>query len=307
MKGNDGVLGQDVPDLDVVLDFCRCELSRDKSTGQRKFRTVAGVKQEVPIEQQMRRHYHKVTQRDIDAEDAPECTEDSALQHILKVHQWVPDRAGRGRHRQLLCSCDHCIEEDYNSCERAGIPQFSLSAPHDVVPETGSVRVTRADAEAKLADEAEIALGCITIGTTVSIDMHDASALVPFHVLLVTSLPYTLTADQFSPILTHLDGSPLPMCKGDVVFNAVFYQPVGETGLRFELWDQAWWKKGGEGKRLKKGFQAWEGCPNVVVPGSLIRHWGFNLERERQVPKAGARYALSHQEDENIRSSLTSR
>ena len=105
-----------------------------------------------------------------------------------------------------------------------------LLAPHDVVPETGSVCVTQADAEAKLADEAEIALGCITIGTTVPIDMHDGSALMPFHVLLVASLPYTLTADQFSPILTHIDGSPLPMCKGDVVFNAVFYQPVGETG-----------------------------------------------------------------------------
>jgi len=169
------------------------------------------------------------------------------------------------------------------------------------------VHVTRAEAEAKLADEAQIALGCITIGTTVSVDMHDASALVPFHLLLVTSQPYELTADQFSPILTNVDGTPLPMHKGDLVFDAVFYQPVGETGLRFELWDEAWWKKGGEGKRLKKGFHACEGCPNVVVPGSLIRHWGFNLQREKKVTKAGARYALSQEEDENIRSSLTSR
>ena len=133
-----------------------------------------------------------MTWADIDTEDAPEYKEDSAVKDMLKVHYWVPHRAGRGRHRQPLCSCDHGIEEEFDSCERAGIPQFPLSAAHDdAVPETGTVRVRRADAEAKLADENEIALGCITIRTTVSVDMHDASALVPFHVLLVTSLRYT--------------------------------------------------------------------------------------------------------------------
>jgi len=119
MKGNDGELGQDVPDLDLILDFCRRELSQDRRLGQRKFRVVAGVKQEVTVEHQMQRHYHKVTQADLEAEDAPDCTKDSAADQMLQVHHWVPDRAGRGRHRMLLC---HVITASKRITIRVSVP-----------------------------------------------------------------------------------------------------------------------------------------------------------------------------------------
>ena len=103
MKGDDGELGQQVPDLDVILEFCRKNLSGDKARARREFKLDShGVKYEVTADRQMRRHYHKVTQADINAEDAPECTEDTSAP--LKMHHFVPDHAGSGRHRDLLCA-----------------------------------------------------------------------------------------------------------------------------------------------------------------------------------------------------------
>jgi hypothetical protein len=307
MKGSEGQLGQDAPDLGTLLAYCRSNLSGDKYLGQRKFhKRPDGVKVEVTAETAMGRHYHKITAEMLDAEDAPEATEDSTVVGMLKVHHWVPTRAGQGRHRRLLCGCDACISMDYDLCELADDPNFALSAPHDVAPVTGSAAVTRAEAEAQLAeglaDKGLNASEELTIGSAISIEDNSPDAPVPFHILDIVTLPYTLTADQLSPVLQHGDGEPLPMSAGDRVVDAVFYQPVGETGLRFERWDAQWLSKG----RFQKTFEKWAGCPIVVVPLTLIRHFGFSLQREKKVTKSGPRFCLSQVEDDNIRASLNS-
>jgi hypothetical protein len=165
----------------------------------------------------------------------------------------------------------------------------------------GSARVTRGEAEAQLALDAEIAADYIKKDMCVSIENNDPDSDVPFHILKVTSEePYILQEAQYSPILQHHDGSCLPIAAGERVFNAVFYQQVGKCGLKYELWDQQWHSKG----RFVKSFQQWEGCPNVIVPCSLVRHFGFRLEKSRTKRKSGALYLLSDAEYDNIESSL---
>jgi len=248
------------------------------------------------------RFFHQVSQDQLNKEDAQEATEASGLDHMLKVHHWVPMRGGVGRHRQLLCGCDPCLARDYDLCEETQ-QQFVFSAEHELVPETGSARQTRAEETVQLADDAEVAAECIKEGMCVSIEDNNPDSPLPFHVLKVVSKPYTLDHDYSSPILLHADGSPLPMFKGDCVFNAYFYQPIGKTGLRFEFWDERWWSTG----KFLPAFSAWEGCPTVVVPCTLMRHFGFNLTKEKVVRKSGPSFRLSPKEHDSIESSLNLR
>jgi len=148
-----------------------------------------------------------------------------------------------------------------------------------------------------------LALQSFLSGTCVSIEDNSPDAPLPFHLLKAASKPYTLDEDYASPILLHADSSPLRLSKGDRVFKAYFYQPIGKTGLRFEFWDQNWWNTG----RFLADFKAWEGCPAVIVPCTLMRHFGFHLTKEKVVRKSGPSFRLSQREYDSIEASLNLR
>jgi len=317
IKGNDGELGQLDPDMDTIIAFSRNKLSYNVQSHHKSYKFVkvkaAGPMQEgaekvmasVKVEKCAKgpkRFYHHVTQAQLKKEDAPEATEGSKLDQMLQVHHWVPIRGGVGKHRQLLCACDPCLARDYDLCEESQ-KQFAFSAEHELVPETGSARQTRAEETVQLADDAGLAAETIKEGTCVSIEDNSPDAPLPFHLLKAASKPYTLDEDCASPILLHADGSPLQLSKGDRVFKAYFYQPIGKTGLRFEFWDQNWWNTG----RFLPDFKAWEGCPAVIVPCTLMRHFGFHLTKEKVVRKSGPSFRLSQREYDSIEASLNLR
>ena len=126
-------------------------------------------------------------------------------------------------------------------------------------------RVTRDEEAAKLSEDlagAAMQAGeSVEIGQCISMENSAPDAPVPCHILQVESRAYNLEAAHTSPVLTHSDGSNLNLPVGERVVDALFYQPIGKTGLRYELWNSKWFKHG----QFKKDFVVWEGCPLVKV------------------------------------------
>ena len=73
-----------------------------------------------------------------------------------------------------------------------------------------------------------------------------------------------------------------------------------QSGLHYELWDEKWATSG----TFKPDFAKWAGCPIVIVPTGLIRHFGFQLTKMKGNRKAGDAYALLPSEMDNIEASL---
>ena len=111
---------------------------------------------------------------------------------------------------------------------------------------------------------------------------------------------YILQDAHISPMFNHADGSAVEMPAGERVVEAYFFQPIGETGLRYELWDEKWHTTG----KFKQDFKLWKGCPKVIVPVGLIRHFGFQLTKENVKRKAGDVYKLDECELDTIERSL---
>ena len=185
-------------------------------------------------------------------------------------------------------------------CDEADTPQFRFSEPHHIAAESGDVTLTR-DAgavvsAADLSDAAALAGEAVGVGQCISLENNDPNAPAPCHIMQVVQPAYNLRKAHTSPVLSHADGSAVCMPAGERVVGAHFYQPIGQSGLRYELWDEKWATSG----TFKPDFAKWAGCPVVIVPTGLIRHFGFQLTKMKGNRKAGDAYALLPSEMDNI-------
>ena len=151
-----------------------------------------------------------------------------------------------------------------------------------------------------LADAAEHAGEAVKVGQCVAVEDNDPKAAARCHILQVVREVYILQDAHISPMFNHADGSAVEMPAGERVVEAYFFQPIGGTGLRYELWDEKWRSTG----RFKKDFIVWPGCPKVIVPVGLIRHFGFQLTKQKGQRKSGDAYLLDECELDTITASL---